>query len=91
MKALAESGARLRLVTTHRRALHQVHERIAPHTFGKEFSGKDPMQRPAAFCSRGVADTTRTPFHQSEFFCFARQLNRLADMALSLWGEPLAR
>ena len=38
-----------------------------------------------------VADTTRTPFHQSEFFCFALQLNRLADVALSLWGEPLAR
>ena len=44
---------------------------------------------PIADVGGKVADTTRTPFHQSEFFCFALQLNRLADVALSLWGDPL--
>src|SRR4029079_3933895 len=41
--------------------------------------------RPKADVGGKVADTTRTPFHQSEFF--ALQLNRLADVALSLWGN----
>src|ERR1700730_12012001 len=41
---------------------------------------------PLADVGGKVADTTRTPFHQSELFCFALQLNRLADVALSLWG-----